>query len=50
MNFFCRKNHCDKWIKDMNINDKDIIPVDVRVGFLIGKAVFNEGDFLYQSI
>ena len=26
----------------MNIDDKDIIPVDIKTGFRIGKSVFNE--------
>ncbi|GEM_PF-6308404 len=26
----------------MNINDKDILPVDIRMGFWIGKSIFNE--------
>lgn len=42
MNFFCTKNHCDVWINNMDISDKDIIPVDIRTDLLVGKAVLNE--------
>ena len=39
MKFFCTKNHCDVWIDNMDISDKDIIPVDIRTDLLVGKAV-----------
>lgn len=42
MNYFCKKSHCDTWINNMGIDDKDIMPVDIRTGLSIGKAIFAE--------
>lgn len=50
MNFFCTKEHCNTWLDEAGLSDKNIFPVDIRTGFMIGKYAFSEEQNTQDSI
>lgn len=40
MNFFRGKSEMDNWIKNMELKEENLFPIDVETAFQVGKEIF----------
>lgn len=44
MNFFCTKNHYDKWVSKMGLDESNIFCLDVNEAMHVARMLFSVTD------